>query len=155
MITNKSDTANSSTSAKTHRGPEPKSVLKRKTSEPIMVEESSKAIKITKDKRTLITEPSPKRHNVNPELRRVKKDLTQSHSAAPTRQSRTVVVDKPKKSLKTSSKRVLDRKPHFQLNPYAIDPSDPLIHGDSVNVSSYIGKLFGYSKDRYLLYSNT
>ena len=54
------------------------------------------------------------------------------------------------KSSKHLPKEGTSKKTHFSLNPYAVDPTDPLISGDPLNISSYIGNLFGYSKKRYI-----
>jgi hypothetical protein len=155
MISSKSDSAKTKPQGETVQHSQTKSgdsKLKRKISETSIVKEYTTVNKRAEDKRRLVTEPSRKRPNVQPGLNSQSK---RSDSATAPQKIRKVAQEKAESSSRNLSKRAPEKKAHFSLNPYAIDPSDPLIQGGSLNISSYIGNLFGYSKDRYLVYANS
>lgn len=129
--------------------------LKRKTSEPkIIRSDVSRAAKEVEVKESFVGESNRKRlrdkpivdsHELHPSK---KKELpSQSQSASTLSKNRSSSA-KTKSSSNNTSKAASGKRPQFPLNPYAVDPSDPLLKGDSINISSYIGNLFGYSKDR-------
>lgn len=119
--------------------------LKRKIPTPI--EASSKGIKKMEDRRVSVTKKSNLKTQNSQELNRTKSSPA-SRSAITPMQKHKSTVDKVKSSVKITPNQGSEKRSHFPLNPYAIDPSDPLIKGDALNISSYIGNLFGYSKDR-------
>lgn len=119
--------------------------VKHKISEPIILTKVSSKTVEQKDKARSSKESNQKRVSAATphELHRPKK-TDQSLSAV--KSSKYKNSSRPKSSTNHST---LGKRPQFPLNPYAVDPSDPLIQADSLNISSYIGNLFGYSKDRF------